>query len=114
MMSVLAPGLGDDVSLVLVVLRVEDAVRDFSFLQDRRERVALLDRGRADEHRLPALVVVGQLLDHGGKLLALRLVDDVLVVLPDEVLVRGDDDDVELVGGVKLRRLGVGGAGHPR
>ena len=110
----LAARLRDDERLVLVVLGVEDRVLDLLLLQDARDRRALLDAGRADEDGLPALVVLEDLVDDRGELLALGLVDEVLVVVADDGLVRRDDDDVELVRRVELGGLGVGRAGHAR
>jgi hypothetical protein len=85
------------------------------FLSSMRcDGVALLDARGAHQHGLPALVRVEDLGHHGRELLFLGLVDDVLVIDAHDVLVRGDRDDVELVGRVKLGGLGVGGAGHAR
>ena len=109
-----AAGLGDDEGLVLVVLRVEHLVLDLALREDLADGLALLDARRADEDRHARLVVLEQVVDDGGELLGLRLVDDVVEVLADDVLVRRDDDDVELVGAVELARLGVGGARHAR
>src|SRR6202042_2440736 len=50
-----APGLRDDERLLLVLLRVQDRVRDALLLQDARDRLALLDAGGADENRVPLL-----------------------------------------------------------
>ena len=108
----LRPGLRDDRGLALVVLGVEDHVRDARFLEARRERLARLDRHRADQHRLPALVAVADLLDDRAPLLLGGAVDHVLVVLADHRLVGGDHHHVELVDLVELGGLGVGRAGH--
>ena len=49
---VLLPGLGDDLRLALVLLGVEHLVLDAVLaLEQLREHLALLDAGRADEHR---------------------------------------------------------------
>src|SRR5204862_4061291 len=93
----LTAGLGDDLGLALVVLGVQDLVADSAFLEKLRELLGLLDRDRADERGLAARVALDDVLDDGVELLALRLVDDVRVVHPDERTVRGDDRDVELV-----------------
>ncbi len=108
----LSAGLGDDVRLALVLLRVEDVERNALLLEEARERVGLLDARRADEDGLTSLAALGDLVGDRQKLLALGLVDEVLVVEAGDGLVRRDDDDVELVGLVELGRLGVGGAGH--
>ncbi len=49
----LAPGLGDDERLVLVVLGVEDVVGDLLLAEDAADGAALLDAGGADEDGLP-------------------------------------------------------------
>ena len=85
----LAPGLRDDECLALVVLRVQDRVRDLLLLEQVRDGGALLDARRADEHRLALLVALENLGDDGGELLALGLVDDVLVIGADHRLVGG-------------------------
>ena len=50
-----AAGLGDDLGFLLVVARVQHVVRDLGLLQLLRQRLRLLDRHRADQHRLLAL-----------------------------------------------------------
>ena len=109
-----AAGLGDDLGLALVVLRVEDDVLDPGLLEQRREVLGLLDRDRADEDRPARLVKVLDLLDDRLELLALGPVHDVRVLDPDERAVRRDDEDLELVDLVELGGLGLGGAGHAR
>ena len=83
-----------------------------ALLQHRRDALGLLDRDRADQDRLAALVALLDLLDDRVELLALGLVDDVRVVVADHGAVGRDDQDVEVVDLGELRRLGVGGAGH--
>ncbi len=73
-------------------LALRTACGIFFFLRRLRDRVALLDAGRADEDRLALLVVLEQLRHDGRELLALGLVDDVLVILADHRLVRRDRD----------------------
>ena len=60
----------------------------------------------------PALVAVLDLLDRGVPLLARAAEDEVGPVGPDHVAVGRDDDDVELVDVLELRRLGHRRAGH--
>ena len=109
-----AAGLRDHVRLSLVVLCVEHGVRNLLLFEESRDRVALLDAGRADEHGLSLLVALQDLGDDRGELFAFGLVNDVLVILPDHRLIGRDLDDGELVGLVKLGRLGIGRTGHPR
>ena len=108
----LAPRLGHDRGLTLVVLGVQDLVRDALPLEHPGHQLGLLDAGRPDEHRLAGLVPPGDVLDQGLELHLHRLVDHVGLVGPDHRLVRGDGDHAELVGLVELVRLGLGGPGH--
>ena len=75
--------------------------------------LGLRDAGRADEHRLAGLVPLGDVVDDGGELRVLALVDEVGLVAADHRLVRRDRHDAELVGLVQLVGLGLGRAGHP-
>src|SRR4051794_15128630 len=108
----LAAGLGHDRSLALVVLGVEHHVRHpRRAVEQLGEHLALLDRHRAHQHRLPPLLRLADLLDHRVPLLLGGAVDEVRAVVADHVAVGGDDVDVKLVDLVELGRLGVGGAG---
>src|SRR5204862_4293540 len=49
-------GLDDDTGLLLVLLGVQHGMRDAALVEHAREALGLLDRHRADEHGLPALV----------------------------------------------------------
>src|SRR3954467_9498124 len=108
----LAPGLRDDLRLALVLLGVQDVMGNAALLEELREHLALRDGHRADQHRLPLLVLLLDLVADGGELLPLRLVDGVLLVLADVLLVGGDDEDFELVDAAELLRLGIRGSGH--
>src|SRR3989304_4180846 len=72
----LAPRLRDDLRLALVVLGVEDLVPDAPLLEELGELLRLLARDRADQHRLPRLVALDDVLDDGVELPPLRLVTD--------------------------------------
>ena len=111
----LAAGLRDDVRLVLVVLGVEDVVRDALLLEDARDGASLFSTLVVPTSTgCPRSWYSIDLVDDRGELLALGLVDEVFVVGADDGLVGRDDDDVELVGAVELGGLGVGRAGHAR
>ncbi len=56
-------GLDDDLGLALVVLRVQHLVRDVVLLQETRQELRRLDRRRADEHGLTALIAIRDVLD---------------------------------------------------
>ena len=94
----LAAGLGDDRGLALVVLGVEDLVRDAASAQLVGEVLALLDADRADQDRLAGGVALGDVLDDRVELGLLVLVDEVGLVVADHRPVGRDGDDAELVG----------------
>jgi len=73
------PGVLDDLALPLVLLRVQDVVRDAPPLQQLREVLGLLDRDRADEDRLALLVPLDDVVDDSVELRLLRLEDEVVV-----------------------------------
>jgi hypothetical protein len=58
-----APGLGDDLRLLLVELGVQDAVLDARALEHLAEHLADLDADRADQDRPPLLVLLDDLVD---------------------------------------------------
>ena len=62
------PGLADDLRLAGVLLRVEDLVRHAALVEHLRQQLALLDADRADEHRLAALVLLGDVVDDRAEL----------------------------------------------
>ena len=77
----LAAGLRDDVRLVLVLLRVQDGVRDALLLEDAARWRSLFSTLVVPTRTgWPVLVVLEDLVDDRGELLALGLVDEVLVV----------------------------------
>src|SRR5262249_57092431 len=65
----LAPGLRDDVGLVLVVLGVEHRVLDLLLREDARDGAALLDARRTDQDGLAERVLLEDLVDDRGELL---------------------------------------------
>ncbi len=109
---VLAPGLGDNLRFLRVVLRVEDDVLDAAELQLLGEPLGLLDRDRADEHRPSLLLFLDDVGDDRLELLALRAVDRVGLFDAAQQAVGRRDHDVELVDLVELVRFGVRRAGH--
>ena len=81
-------------------------------LQQLREVLGALHRGRADEDRLARLIAFGDVLHDGAELAVLRLEDEVSLVRADHRAVRRDRYDVEVVGGGELGRLRLGRARH--
>ena len=102
----------DDLALALVLLRVQDVVRDPSARQHLRQELGRLDRDRADEDRLALLVALDDVLDDGVPLRLDRLEDEVVLVEARDRLVRRDLDDVEVVDLGELLLLRLRRAGH--
>ena len=96
-----------------MLLRVQHVVRDAAPLHQLREVLGGLDSDRADEHRLPLLVALLDVFDHGRELRILRLEDVVVLVAPNDRDVRRDLDDVQVVDLDELLLLGLGGTRHP-
>jgi hypothetical protein len=101
------------VRLALVLLGVENVVRNLRLLQHASDGIGLLDAGRAHQHGLAIDMRLADLCDQGFELLALGLVDDVFGVGSRDRLVRRNDDDVELVDVVKLGGFRVRSTSHP-
>ena len=102
----------DDLALPLVLLRVQDVVRDALPLQDLREELRRLDRDGADEHGLARLVTLDDVLERGRELRVGRLEDEVVLVESRDGHVRRDLDDVEVVDLDELLLLGLRRTGH--
>ena len=102
-----AAGLGDDVGLLLVELRVEHVVRDAALLELPRQVLGALDAGGTDQHRLTLLVALGDVVDDRDVLGLFGLVDQVGLVGADHRLVGRDADHAELVDLVQLGGLGL-------
>src|SRR3954453_20965170 len=111
-------GLGDDLRLgrgprIGGGDGVEDRVRDAPLLELLGEQLGDLDRDRADEDGLLALVALLDLGQHRVPLAVPGLEDLVVAVGADHRPVRRDLDDAELVDLHELGRLGEGRARHP-
>ncbi len=104
--------LRDDAGLHRMLLGVQHLVRQLLLLQHAGDQLGVLDRRRADQHRLAALVAVADVADDRLELLAARLVDEVELVLADRRHVRRDDHRLEAVDLLELVGLGVGRPGH--
>ena len=105
--------LSDDLRLALVLLCVEDVVRDAAARQELREILGGLDGDRPYEHRLAGLVALGDLVERGVELRLHGAVDEVVVVLPRHRHVGGDLRDVEPVDLAELLLLRLRRTGHP-
>src|SRR5579859_1197464 len=118
-------GRGNDARFALMLLGVEDLMGDACLFQKLGDGFGFFDGDGADEHGLTALVIVADAagerivfledaVDHRFELLFFCTVDDVAVLFADELAIRGDDDNVEVVdfaefGGFRFRRAGHAG-----
>ena len=93
----LRPAWATIAASALVVLGVEDLVRDALAAQLVGEVLALLHRHGADEDRLALAVPADDVVDDGGELGLLGAVDEVGLVLADHRAVGRDRHDAELV-----------------
>src|SRR5437867_11968170 len=105
-------GLRDDLRFLRVLLGVEHLLLQAGLVQQARDELGVLDRRRAHQHRLAALVAVLDVLGDRLVLLARGLVDEVELVLADGRLVRRDDHGLEAVDFLELVGLGIGRARH--
>ena len=105
-------GLRDDVRLLLVEARVQHRVRDALLLEQLADRLALLDRGGAHQHRLTRLARLLDQRRHRLVFLGRAAVDLVVLVVADARHVGRDLHHVELVDLGELVRLGHRRAGH--
>ena len=108
----LAARLRDHGGLPLVLLRVEDLVRDALLLQHPGQQLGLRDRGGADEHGLPILVAEHDILNDRLVLGLLRAVDPVALIDADHRHVRWNGNDPEAVDLLELGLLGLRGTRH--
>ena len=106
------PGLRDDLGFALMLLGVQHLVGQTLLVEMHRQHLGVLDRRRADQHRLPALMAVPDVGDDRRDFLGQRPVDEIVLVLAHHRLVRRDDDRFEVVDLLELEGLGVGRAGH--
>ena len=107
-----ASGLGDDLGFLLVELGVEHDVANVLALEDLGEELGLFDARGADQDGLLGGVQALDLVGDGEVFFLGRAIDDVGVFDALHDAVGGDDEDVELVDGLELGGLGLGGAGH--
>src|SRR5439155_14190139 len=105
-------GVLDDLALPLVLLRVQDVVRDAAPLEQLREVLRFLDRDRADEDRLALLVALDDVVDDGVELRLLGLEDEIVLVGAGDRHVGRDLDHVQAVDLDELLLLGLGCTGH--
>ena len=106
------PRLRDDLRFARVLLRIQHVVRHLLLFQILRENFRILDRRRADQHRLAARVAVLDVGNDGIDLFLERAEDQVILVPADHRHVRRNHHRFEMVDLLKLERLGIRGARH--
>ena len=106
--------LGDDLGFLVVLLRVENVVRNTAALEHLREQLGFFDRNSTDKHRLTLLVRLDDLVDYRVELAALGLEYGVGKILTDNGLVGRNLDNVELVDLLELLALGLTCTCHAR
>ncbi len=106
------PGLRDDLRFARVLLGVQHLVRQLFLVQELREQLGVLDRRRADQHRLAARVAVLDVGDDRVDFFLERAEHQIVLVLADHRHVGRDHDRLEVVDLLELERLGVRRAGH--
>ena len=107
--------LGDDVSFLFVVARVQNIETQLGFFfQSFRQLFRFFNRRRADQNGLLTVVTFLNQFDDGGKLLFLFPIDFVLIVNTGDGAVRRDVNDVQVVDFAEFRRFGHCRARHAR
>ena len=109
-----ASGLGNDMSLALVMLSVEDLVRDAALGKGGRQLLGAFDGDGAHQDRLALGVTSLDVVGNGVVLGLDGTIYQVLVVHALHGLVGGDDLDGQLVDLAELGILGKCRAGHAR
>ena len=102
----------DNLRLALVVLRVQDVVRNSGALEHARQRLRHVDAHRSNKNRITQLVKPLGFLGDRIVLLAPRLVDEILPVVANHVAVRWNYRNIESVDLVELSLFRLGGSGH--
>ncbi len=91
---------------------VQDLVRQLFPLQQSGQQFGILDRGRADQHRLAALIAVLDILDYRLVFFLGGQVHLVHHVLADGRTVRRNDHRFQIVNLLELVGLGIRRSGH--
>ena len=112
--SALAASFSDDRCLTLVVLGVEDLVRNTVLLQFIRQVLGLLHAGCSDQDWLTRRVPFDNVLDDRVELRTRRSVHQIRLVHTDHRTIRRNGDDSEVVDLIELRCFCHRGTGHAR
>ena len=105
-------GLGHDLGFARMLLGVQNLVRQLFLLQQLGDDFRVLDRGRAHQHRLAALVTVADVVDRCLVFFLGGLVDAVELVVAAAGAVRRHHHGFQAVDFLEFIGLGIGRAGH--
>ena len=106
--------LCDDLGFSLVVLRIQHNVCDAVLLQLGGELLALFDRDRTDQDRLPLFVAFEDLRNNRAILARAGLVDRIGIVDADHGAIGRHGDHIEVVNFAELSLLGERRTRHTR
>ena len=94
------------------MLGVQHFVRNLLLVEQMREMLRGLNRGRADQHRLAAAMTILDVGDDGGMFFLCRAIYLIRQIGADHRVVRWDHHHLETVDLLKFERLRIGRAGH--
>ncbi len=120
-----ASRLRDDTRFAFVLLGVQHLMRDSALFQQFRDGLGFFDGNCAHKHRLAALVVLANAVrkrvvflqnavDHGFKLFFFRAVNNVGSFDANQLAIRRNDGDVQIINLAELRGFRFRRAGHAR
>ena len=95
-----------------MMLGIQDIVLNTGSLQHSAQLLGCFDGDSTDENRLARPMTFNNLFNYRVEFFFLRTVNQIRMVCPDHHLVRWDDNDFQLVSGIKLFGLGIRSARH--
>ncbi len=107
-------GLGDNLRFALMMLGIEDIVRDAPLFKHLGQRFGLFDGDRAHQNGLPRLMTLNDILNGRFEFFHLTFIDDIGLVITNQRPVGRDDHDFELVYLMEFRGFRIGGTRHAR
>src|SRR5208283_3963091 len=108
------PGLGHNLSLLLMVFRIQHGMLNAFFLQHAAKKFRFLYRGRSHERRLAFLVALLDLRNYSIEFDILGLVNNIREVRPNQRPVSRYHQNFEIIYLCKFGGLSVGSTGHAR
>src|SRR4029079_15399073 len=104
----------NDIGFALMILGVEDVVRNSRTLEHARKRLRYVDAHRSNEHRVAELVKALGLLENRVVFLTPGLVDQVVTIVANYIAVCRNYGNTESVDLVELSLFRFCGTGHSR